>query len=392
MSEFVAFIPVRGGSKSIPLKNIKEIAGQPLVYWTIDAAVNCKYIDKVYVSTDTDEIKDIVLRYKKRNFGKLHCIDRSFETATDEATTESAMLEFAHKYEFNNVILIQATSPLLNTDDLNKAIKKFKRNSFDSLLSVTEQKRFIWKINSGGTVLPQNYEIDKRPRRQEQQGYLVENGAFYITHKDLLINTKQRVSGKIGYYRMSEETYFEIDEDSDWIIVEQLLKQRKKEIKENYSNVKLFAMDCDGVLTDAGMYYTENGDEIKKFNTKDGMGISALHKKGIKTAIITREDTKIVKSRAEKLNITNVFQGVNDKVLVMEQLLQKYNLTYEEVAFIGDDINDLELLKRVKYSFAVNDAVDEVKDSVDYITKLKGGQGAVREAIDHLLGCQKGDN
>lgn len=391
---FVAFIPLRGGSKSIPNKNIKEVAGQPLAYWVIDAAVNATCIEKVYISTDSEKIKNCIAKYHKKNGHKIACIDRSPVTATDEATTESAMLEFAERFSFENMMLIQATSPLLTTEDIDVAIKKFKDSTYDSLLSVVKQKRFIWEMeNETGVVRPKNYNPVERARRQDQNGFFVENGAFYLTKKECLLHSGVRVSGKIGYYEMPEDTYFEIDEPNDWIIVEELLKNRglfSKKFMDDLSQIKLFAMDCDGVLTDAGMYYTETGDEMKKFNTRDGMGIGLLHRLGFYTAIITGENTTIVKNRAVKLGVHNVYQGVEDKVAIMERLLEKYNLTYDEVAYVGDDMNDIELLKKVKCSFSVHDAIENVKNQVRYVTTASGGNGAVREIADLILLAREG--
>lgn len=390
----VAFIPVRGGSKSIPLKNIKEICGQPLVYWVIDAAIDCRYIDKVYISTDSDVIKEKVLEYKQNNMNsnsnidKLECIGRSEYTATDEASTESAMLEFSEKYLFHNIVLIQATSPLLTTADLDNAFEKYLNNKYDSLLSVVEQKRFIWREEKSGLIIPVNYNPDNRPRRQEFKGFLVENGAFYITKRKLLLSTKTRISGNIGYFIMPEETYFELDEPSDWIIIEKLMKKNEKQkiqFSKKLSKIKLVAMDCDGVLTDGGMYYSENGDELKKFNTKDGMGIGLLHKAGFITAIITGEDVDIVKNRANKLKIKEVHLGIKDKLECMNKIIEKYNLSIDEVLYIGDDINDLNLLKNVGVSIAVSDSLNVVKENVDYITNAKGGKGAVREVVELIL-------
>lgn len=233
MNKNVAFIPVRGGSKSIPLKNIKEIAGKPLVYWTIESAVNCKDIDKVYVSTDSDKIKDVVEKYDGINKEKIEVISRSSETASDTASTESAMIEFAENYEFENIILIQATSPLLTSEILQEGIDQL--NDFDSIISLVEQKRFYWRRNADNSVEPTNYNFLKRPRRQEFQGNLVENGAFYITSRERLLQTKCRISGKIGACIMPEETYFEIDEPSDWIIIENLLINRNKNTKQKES-------------------------------------------------------------------------------------------------------------------------------------------------------------
>ena len=225
MDKNIAFIPVRGGSKSIPLKNIKEIAGKPLVYWTIESAANCKDIDKVYVSTDSEKIKEVVEQYNGANKEKVQVVERSSETASDTATTESAMLEFAEKHNFENIILIQATSPLLETETLQEGINKL--NDFDSIISLVEQKRFYWKKNEDNSVGPTNYDYLNRPRRQEFDGNLVENGAFYITSRERLLNTKCRISGKIVACIMQEETYFEIDEPSDWIIIENLLNNRR---------------------------------------------------------------------------------------------------------------------------------------------------------------------
>lgn len=222
----VAFIPVRGGSKSIPLKNIKPIAGKPLVLWTVEAAAKCEDIDKVYVSTDSDKIREVVNSYNGFGKDKVEVISRSAETANDTASTESAMLEFANNYDFENIVLVQATSPLLTSDNIKKGFEKYK--DFDSIISLVEQKRFIWKESEDGSVNSVNYDFNNRPRRQEFNGYLVENGAFYITSKERLLSSKNRISGKIGAVIMDEETYFEIDEPSDWIIIENLLKAKNK--------------------------------------------------------------------------------------------------------------------------------------------------------------------
>lgn len=217
----VAFIPVRGGSKSIPLKNIKEINGMPLVYWTVKAASDCQFIDEVYVATDSDIIRSTV-----NSFGldKVQVIERSEESASDTASTESAMLEFAEKVEFDNIVLIQATSPLLKYTDLDRGFVYFFEEGTDSVMSVVRQKRFIWE-ERGGFVEPINYDYMHRPRRQDFDGFLVENGAFYINSKKALLLNGNRLSGRIRAVEMREESYFEIDEPSDWIIVEKLMKQ-----------------------------------------------------------------------------------------------------------------------------------------------------------------------
>jgi N-acylneuraminate cytidylyltransferase len=230
----VAFIPVRGGSKSIPLKNIKPICGKPLVYWTLKAACGCRYIDQVYVATDSDKIRETVEGFKIGDeaelFSKAVVIDRSPESAADTASTEFAMLEFARNYEFDNIALIQATSPLLTAEDLDGGFSVFHGRDTDSVLSVVRQKRFNWEIDKNGFASPTNYDVFHRPRRQEFDGYLVENGAFYITSRARLLETKNRLSGNIRAYEMDESTYVEIDEPGDWNIVEMQMKLRNIEL------------------------------------------------------------------------------------------------------------------------------------------------------------------
>lgn len=385
--KYVAFIPVRGGSKSIPLKNIRPIGGRPLVYWVIDAAVKCSDIDKVYVSTDSPVIEKAVEEYKNTNSGsdKLFCIGRAAHTATDTASTESAMLDFAGRYDFEHIILIQATSPLLTSKHLDEAIAGYRKGGNDSLLSVVRQKRFVWEDTPEG-ARPLNYDYLNRPRRQEFDGYIVENGAFYITTKKLLLESGCRMSGKVGVYEMEEETYFEIDEPSDWLIIENLMskKQQKDSVNSN-KPIKLFATDCDGCLTDGGMYYTETGDELKKFNTLDGMGFGLLREKGIKTAIITGENTQIVKRRADKLKIDTLHMGVGDKLKVLKEIAEKMNITLDEIAYMGDDINDVEVMKNVGLSFSVPNATAKAREAAKVVVSVKGGDGAVREAIEYIL-------
>ena len=378
----VAFIPVRGGSKSIKLKNIKKINGRPLLYWSLDAAVQCKYINRVYVCTDSEEIKDVAIKY---NNSKVEVIGRSSENSTDNASTESVMLEFADRYKFKNIALIQVTSPLITSSDLDNGFDKILFNNFDSALSVVNQKRFIWK-QQGEEIEPINYDPIKRPRRQEFEGFLVENGAFYITSYKGLRETKCRVSGKIAPVIMNEKSYFEIDEPSDWTIVEELMKVNNSLNNfEALKNIKAVLTDSDGVLTDGGMYYTEDGDEIKKYNTRDGMAFKLLKERGIYTGIITGEDRKLIENRAKKLKVDELYMGAINKTEILREFADKYKVKYDEIAYIGDDINDLEVIESVGFGCSVDDGVECVKRVANYVTKAKGGQGAFREVADLII-------
>ena len=147
-------------------------------------------------------------------------------------------------------------------------------------------------------------------------------------------------------------------------------------------------MDVDGVLTDGGMYYSESGDEIKKFHSRDGMGIKLLQGVGMITAFVTSEQTKLVQRRGDRLKVPEIHQGTFKKRNVLGELCAKYNLTMQQVAFIGDDVNDLEALQYVGFSVAPADAVLVVKEVVDYICERNGGAGAVREMSELILHIQ----
>lgn len=220
----VAFIPARAGSKGIPGKNWKEIAGKPLIHWSVSAAVCCPEISSVCVSTDSEEVK----KYVSKEFPKVWFCDRKPEDATDNAPLEPMIVDFATRYELDYLVLIQPTNPLLTHRDLSKGFKLLKDRGFASILSVVKQKRFIWdKVN--GVAFSKNYLPLFRLRRQDLYDYYVENGAFYINSKNSILWDKCRISRtNVGLYEMPQDSYFEIDEPEDWGIVESLLLNRLK--------------------------------------------------------------------------------------------------------------------------------------------------------------------
>lgn len=187
---------------------------------------------------------------------------------------------------------------------------------------------------------------------------------------------------------MPEYTAIELDEYDDWSMAEKLMRTYQVDPKKSKPNIKLFLTDVDGTLTDAGMYYGENGEEFKKFNTHDGKGFELLRQAKIKTGFITSENTTIVKNRADKLKVDYLYQGVehSEKLDVVMNICSKENITLDEVAYIGDDINCMEILTSVGLSACPSNAVLQVQE-LDRITVLSnsGGNGAVREFIDLIL-------
>jgi 3-deoxy-D-manno-octulosonate 8-phosphate phosphatase (KDO 8-P phosphatase) len=162
----------------------------------------------------------------------------------------------------------------------------------------------------------------------------------------------------------------------------------KMNLEERAKKIKLIIMDVDGTLTDGILYVMPNGEEIKGYNVKDGTGILLAHLAGLKTAIITGKISKALEKRAEKLGIKELYQGYIDKKSILIELLEKYSLKLDEVAFIGDDIGDLEVMKVVGLAGAVADAHSEIKKVSHFISNFAGGKGAVREFIEYILKSQ----
>lgn len=165
-------------------------------------------------------------------------------------------------------------------------------------------------------------------------------------------------------------------------------KKLSRSLQASLGKVRMLAMDVDGVLTDAGMYYSESGDELKKFHTRDGMGIKMLQAAGVVTAFITKEKTAIVERRGQRLAVPEVHQGIDDKLTDLTRLVRKHGLTLAQVAYIGDDVNDLEALRAVGFSAAPADAMPIVIQAVHYVCAKKGGEGAVRELADLILAAR----
>ena len=162
-----------------------------------------------------------------------------------------------------------------------------------------------------------------------------------------------------------------------------------EEMKEKLKKIKLLITDVDGVLTDNGLYYTEEGLVMKKFNVKDGMGVVLLRKAGIKTAIISTDESKIIQKRAERLKMDFVYTGTWEKDLKMREICEIMKISTEETAFIGDDVNDIGIINAAGITACPADAMPEIKNIVDIVFDKKGGEGVFREFADMILEAQK---
>lgn len=372
--KFTALIPLRGGSQSIPRKNIRPLAGRPLCDWVIRAALDSGVFAEVWASTDDEEIAAVAARCGAR----VH--RRAPETATATAPSEAALLDFAkaRDWDFDVLALAQATSPLTTPQDFRRAAALLRERGADSLVTAARQHRFRWQ----GDGTPLNYDPQARPRRQDWAGELVENGAFYLTRRELLRDTGCRLGGVVAVHEMPAVSAFEIDEPDDWFILEALARRHGH--VPGGPAIRLFVMDVDGVLNDAGFYYSETGEALKKFNTRDGAGLDMLRRAGVERGIITGESTGFAPARARKLGITRLELGCKDKLPVLDAWRRELGLEWAEVAYIGDDLADIPCIRAAGVGASPRDGQPEVCAAADYVTTIDGGKGAVRDFIRHL--------
>jgi len=170
------------------------------------------------------------------------------------------------------------------------------------------------------------------------------------------------------------------------MVIDMELKKKNSHLKEKLEKIKLVLTDNDGVLTDAGVYFSEKGEEFKRFSIRDGMGVERLRKHaGIETVIITGEKSGSVKARAEKLKIKEYYLGVKHKTEILPEVLKKNKITPENIAFIGDDVNDLEIMKQVGFSASPSDGMNFIKDISDYVCINRSGNGAFRELAELII-------
>ena len=384
MAGLAVVIPVRAGSKGVPGKNLARVGGRPLLDWTVEAALAARCVDRVLVSTDSATIREHVAATWP---GRVALPARSPVTASDTATTESVLvdvLDTPEAADADEIGLVQATSPLLRAEDLDGAYALL-HSGFDSVLSVVRQRRFRWSEGPDGAHA--DYDPAARPRRQQLAGHLVENGALYLTSRAALARTGVRISGRIGLWEMPEESYTEVDEPADLVIVDALLRRRERPVVPvtGAERIRLVLTDVDGVLTDNGMTYASDGSESKTYSARDGKGFELLRRAGIRTGILTSEDGPQIRARAKKLQVDALYAGTADKLADAKELCARWSLQLDEVAFIGDDVHDVELLSAVGLAACPADAVPAARAAAVHHCRAAGGHGAFREFADAIL-------
>ncbi len=381
----IAVIPARGGSKGVPRKNLQPVGGLSLVARSIITARNCAAIDRVAVSTDDPEIA------AEAALHGAEVVKRPAALGTDSATSESALLHAIEQTlgepdDDDHIVLMQCTSPFVDPAALSSALKQTTTGGHDVVFSAVPSHSFIWSRDDQ-SMTGINHRASVRLRRQDRKQEFLETGAFYVMRAKGFCDAKHRFFGHIGIVEVPQEHSIEIDTPAD-LACAQDVAYRIDPLglaALRSSSVHALVLDFDGVLTDNTAILTEEGIEAAKVNRSDGLGIACAKVAGLRILILSTERNPIVERRAEKLGV-DCISDCSDKLPALKEWASSNSLDRERIAYVGNDINDRECLQWVGAPIIVSDAHRSVRNLGALSTSQKGGNGAVREVIDALLG------
>lgn len=376
----VAIVPARGGSKGVRGKNTARVGGVPLVARAVETAQRVDTIDLVVVSTDDESIAS-----EARHAGA-DIVNRPGNLADDAATSESALLHALDELSRRGITpqvlaFMQATSPFIDAAALGRAIARVLAGDCDVVFSVFETHAFLWKDGTSGAQ-GINHNHAYRPRRQDREPQFQETGAFYVIDVAGFRAAKHRFFGRVGMEEVPALTAIEIDTPDELNAARMLapLAPTSEQLR-----VAAVAMDFDGVHTDDLVEVDQNGRESVRVSRSDGMGISMLRAAGIPLLIISKERNPVVQARGAKLGV-EVQQGIDDKLAALRDWCSRLDIELEQVAYVGNDVNDLECLSAVGWPVVVPDSHPEVLRSARIVLQHRGGHGALRELADAILG------
>ncbi|MEV8267895.1 acylneuraminate cytidylyltransferase [Microbacterium sp. NPDC076911] len=385
MSETVAIIPARGGSKGIERKNLRRVGGIPLVARAILAAQRCAEINRVVVTTDSEEIAAVAREWRA------DVVMRPADIAGDEASSESALLHALTELEARGIgvqllAFLQATSPFIDSTALTEAVRVVSSRRRDVAFSAVQTFSFMWRRGDGGCAVTEGHDVDKRPRRQDREPHYRETGAFYVMRARAFRAVGHRFFGSIGIIEVPEQTAIEIDTLAE-LEMACLLAPR---IDTNEAmDVDALVTDFDGVHTDDTVVINDRGEESVRVSRSDGMGVALLRRANVPVLILSAETNPVVSARAAKLQI-EVHQGLDDKVSALRSWAASTGVELSRVAYLGNDVNDLGCLEIVGWPVAVRDAHPAVLSAARVILASAGGSGAVRELADLTLKARDG--
>jgi len=400
--EILAVIPARGGSQGIPRKNIRTLAGQPLIAWSIAAAQRARLVNRVFTSTDDEEIAAIA-----RSYGAEVPFLRPAEHAQSDTRDFPVFqhvvdwLERIEGYVPDIIVQLRPTSPLRPPGLIDEAIELlFADESADSVRSVTSPSQNPYKMwTVAGNALkpllsteleePYNAPRQSLPPTYWQTGHVDVFRTCTIRQKLSLTGDRILPVMVDSRYALDIDTLMHLRIAGEVAAEGQLdiVQPRMSEISI-LEPIRFFVFDFDGVFTDNRVYVDQSGRETVSCSRADGLGVERLLSSGFEAAVLSTETNLVVSARCRKLRLP-VEQGVRDKAQVLRRLAASRGLPLQQVAYLGNDVNDLECLRIAGVAIAPADAHPDVRKIADLVLHKSGGHGAVRELCDMAIAAQE---
>ncbi len=403
MTEILALIPARGGSKGIPRKNIRSFAGYPLIAWSIAAGLQANSVSRVIVSTDDEEIAAVA-----RQYGADTPFMRPHELAQDR-TNDLPVFEHALKwlediegYKPEIVVQLRPTSPIRPKDCVDAAVRILVENlDADSIRGVVpagQNPHKMWRFNGYDKPLRPLLEVEGISEPYNAPRQILPPVYWQTGHIDVIrtstITRKHSLTGSVVYPLVIDARYtVDIDTPADWAKYEALVHSGlemvtpdKKSRRPMPKKIELIVCDFDGVITDNRVWVDQGGNESIAAYRSDSLRIRELRGLGIEVMILSSEPNPVVAARANKMGVEAVHGvGIHEKGRVMREILEMKNMLAENAIYIGNDLNDLPCFEIAGWSVAVADAYPEVIRTADHVLTRAGGHGALRELCDLIL-------
>jgi YrbI family 3-deoxy-D-manno-octulosonate 8-phosphate phosphatase len=402
MTEILALIPARGGSKGIPRKNIRNFAGHPLIAWSIAAAKQASSVTRVIVSTDDKEIASVA-----REYGAETPFLRPAEFAEDN-TTDLPVFEHALQWLEENeghlpeiVIQLRPTSPIRPKDCVERAVNILLQHAdadcVRGVVPAWQNPHKMWRFAGEGQPMRPLLKVDGIAEPYNAPRQVLPPVYWQTGHIDAIrvstIRQKRSLTGDVIYPLVIDPRYtVDIDHLSDWATYEALANSGLEMVVPGRSKrpmpetVDLIISDFDGVITDNRVWTDQHGTEFVAAYRSDSIGVQRLRTAGIEVMILSSELNRVVEARAQKMGVQVIHGiGIHDKGRVMRDVLEQKRIKAENVIYIGNDLNDLPCFEIAGWAVAVADAYPEVTRAADFVLSRAGGYGALRELIDLLL-------
>jgi len=374
--KIAAAIPAKGTSNRVPSKNMQQILGVPLFLWAANNLNRVLPKEDIYIDSDSDETLALAEKFGYQT------IKRPSDLATNATDGNQLMLWQASNLDAD--IIIQHLPPMifLKAETIRKALSAIRDDGYDSAFAINEEAFYLWDENGA------RYDLKNIPNSFTLPKLRIEGMGFYACRKEKLVETGVRVCGRSASIEIDAFESVDIDNPIDLEMARAIAGGLSRDSKytaglsQYFSrpNIKLLVLDVDGVMTDGGMYYTESGDQFKKFDTKDGIAIKRMVESGIEVRFLSSgTNVGLIKNRAETLGVQVAHCGLEKKTEILGRWIEELSLKKEDIAYIGDDINDLEAMKMSGFTVCPSDAVVEIKSSVNVVLTSDGGASCVRE-------------